>query len=197
MSTSLRSPFLCRLVEVLRIIFKVTKELPRGSNFSARREGIRSEDEMEIRPGSQVAMDKGPPSSLSEKAKTLQLGGRSLPPRLKIFKENKRQDRCHYQHFFLSRKSFFLGLLEVGGNQVQLSEAEIRQLCITSREIFLKQPNLLELEAPIKICGQSKQIVTSKWICYVYIDWNLNWLVIKAYVKLPELCSLWECDDIF
>jgi hypothetical protein len=114
-------------------------------------------------------------------------------------------------------------LLEVGGNQVQLSEAEIRQLCITSREIFLKQPNLLELEAPIKICGkypfikphyffpnhiynvkiefcmlgQSKQIVTSKWICYVYIDWNLNWLVIKAYVKLPELCSLWECDDIF
>jgi hypothetical protein len=25
----------------------------------------------------------------------------------------------------------------------------------------------------------------------------LNWLVIKAYVKLPELCSLWECDDIF
>jgi serine/threonine-protein phosphatase PP1 catalytic subunit len=47
-------------------------------------------------------------------------------------------------------------LLEVRGKpgkQVQLSEAEIRQLCITSREIFLKQPNLLELEAPIKICG--------------------------------------------
>ena len=47
-------------------------------------------------------------------------------------------------------------LLEVRGKpgkQVQLSEAEIRQLCITSRDIFLKQPNLLELEAPIKICG--------------------------------------------
>lgn len=47
-------------------------------------------------------------------------------------------------------------LLEVRGKpgkQVQLSEAEIRQLCITSREIFLKQPNLLELEVPIKICG--------------------------------------------
>ncbi|XP_038723335.1 serine/threonine-protein phosphatase PP1 isozyme 3-like [Tripterygium wilfordii] len=39
------------------------------------------------------------------------------------------------------------------GKQVQLSEGEIRQLCITSRTIFLKQPNLLELEAPIKICG--------------------------------------------
>lgn len=37
--------------------------------------------------------------------------------------------------------------------QVQLSENEIRALCATSREIFLSQPNLLELEAPIKICG--------------------------------------------
>ncbi|KAL9413677.1 hypothetical protein AB3S75_039893 [Citrus x aurantiifolia] len=47
-------------------------------------------------------------------------------------------------------------LLEVRGRpgkQVQLSESEIRQLCVESREIFLKQPNLLELEAPIKICG--------------------------------------------
>ena len=32
-------------------------------------------------------------------------------------------------------------------------ESEIRQLCTVSREIFLQQPNLLELEAPIKICG--------------------------------------------
>ncbi|KAG1337817.1 Serine/threonine-protein phosphatase [Cocos nucifera] len=40
------------------------------------------------------------------------------------------------------------------GRQVQLSESEIRQLCNVSREIFLSQPNLLELEAPIKICDQ-------------------------------------------
>lgn len=39
------------------------------------------------------------------------------------------------------------------GKQVQLSEAEIKQLCLASRDIFLQQPNLLELEAPIKICG--------------------------------------------
>ena len=39
------------------------------------------------------------------------------------------------------------------GKQVQLSESEIRQLCTASRDIFLTQPNLLELEAPIKICG--------------------------------------------
>lgn len=34
-----------------------------------------------------------------------------------------------------------------------LSENEIKGLCVKSREIFLSQPNLLELEAPIKICG--------------------------------------------
>lgn len=37
--------------------------------------------------------------------------------------------------------------------QVQLSESEIRQLCTAAKDIFLQQPNLLELEAPIKICG--------------------------------------------
>lgn len=40
------------------------------------------------------------------------------------------------------------------GKQVQLTEAEIKQLCMTAKEIFMGQPNLLELEAPIKICGQ-------------------------------------------
>lgn len=39
------------------------------------------------------------------------------------------------------------------GKQVQLTEMEIRQLCLTAKEIFMGQPNLLELEAPIKICG--------------------------------------------
>ena len=39
------------------------------------------------------------------------------------------------------------------GRQVQLSEAEIKALCMTGREVFMSQPNLLELEAPIKICG--------------------------------------------
>ena len=36
---------------------------------------------------------------------------------------------------------------------VNISENEIRTLCLKSREIFLNQPALLELEAPIKICG--------------------------------------------
>ncbi|THZ89035.1 pp1, catalytic subunit of type 1 serine/threonine protein phosphatase, partial [Aureobasidium pullulans] len=48
-------------------------------------------------------------------------------------------------------------LLEVRGSrpgkQVQLLETEIRYLCTRAREIFISQPILLELEAPIKICG--------------------------------------------
>ena len=37
---------------------------------------------------------------------------------------------------------------------VHLSENEVRGLCLKSREIFLSQPILLELEAPLKICGR-------------------------------------------
>ena len=38
------------------------------------------------------------------------------------------------------------------GKQVQLLEAEIYYLCRKAREIFLSQPMLLELKAPIKVC---------------------------------------------
>jgi serine/threonine-protein phosphatase PP1 catalytic subunit len=52
-------------------------------------------------------------------------------------------------------------LLEVRGSrpgkQVQLLEAEIRFLCTKAREIFISQPILLELEAPIKVCGNEMQ----------------------------------------
>eukprot|EP00397_Hematodinium_sp_SG-2012_P021641 GEMP01022368.1.p1 GENE.GEMP01022368.1~~GEMP01022368.1.p1 ORF type:complete len:304 (+),score=45.58 GEMP01022368.1:47-958(+) len=48
-------------------------------------------------------------------------------------------------------------LLEVRGGKpgrlVQLVEAELRTLCTKCREVFLSQPTLLELEAPLKICG--------------------------------------------
>lgn len=55
-------------------------------------------------------------------------------------------------------------LLEVGsksGKQVPLSETEITQLCLSSRDIFLRQPNLLEIEAPIYICGFSFTLALS------------------------------------
>jgi len=48
-------------------------------------------------------------------------------------------------------------LLEFRGGrphkQVNLQEADIRALCIKSRDIFISQPVLLEVEAPIKIVG--------------------------------------------
>jgi len=53
-------------------------------------------------------------------------------------------------------------LLEVRGTkpgqQVQLAEHEIRFLCSEARAIFIKQPILLELEAPIKVCKKKYQI---------------------------------------
>lgn len=36
-----------------------------------------------------------------------------------------------------------------------MQEYEIKYLCTKAREIFISQPILLELEAPIKICGES------------------------------------------
>lgn len=41
-----------------------------------------------------------------------------------------------------------------GKKAVQLTEPEIRHLCVTAKEVFLSQPNLLELEAPINVCGE-------------------------------------------
>lgn len=35
----------------------------------------------------------------------------------------------------------------------QLADAEIRKLCAAAKDVFLSQPNLLELEAPINVCG--------------------------------------------
>jgi len=45
------------------------------------------------------------------------------------------------------------------GRQVNLTENEIRWLCVKSRDIFNQQPVLLELEAPIKICGKIFKIL--------------------------------------
>ena len=44
------------------------------------------------------------------------------------------------------------------GKTVQMTEAEVRGLCLKSRDIFLSQPILLELEAPLKICGKFSEL---------------------------------------
>ena len=64
-------------------------------------------------------------------------------------------------------------LLEVRGKKpgknVQLSEDDIKHLCTKSRELFIAQPNLLELEAPIKICGKSRPRNARRAHHYLYI----------------------------
>jgi len=39
------------------------------------------------------------------------------------------------------------------GKLVQISEGQLKALCMTARDVFLSQDSLLELEAPLKICG--------------------------------------------
>lgn len=52
------------------------------------------------------------------------------------------------------------------GKKIQLIEPEIRQLCITAKQVFLSQPNLLQLEAPINICGIDSDLM----IYYMCLD---------------------------
>lgn len=53
--------------------------------------------------------------------------------------------------------SFIQALLAMNkcrpGQYAQINEEEMKNLCLVSREIFLNQPILLEITAPIKICG--------------------------------------------
>lgn len=79
-----------------------------------------------------------------------------------------------------------------GGKQVQLSEGEIRQLCVNARQIFLSQPNFLQLSAPIRICGiltlspsKIKYINTC-----VYIFNLLEFLVFGMVCCLYMMCIL-------
>ena len=67
-------------------------------------------------------------------------------------------------------------LLEVRGKKpgknVQLSEDDIKHLCTKSRELFISQPNLLELEAPIKICGKLQSVIACFWRIHTRFGYN-------------------------
>lgn len=83
------------------------------------------------------------------------------------------------------------------GKQAQLSEAEIKQLCLSSKEIFLRQPNLLELEAPVKICGDIHGQYSDLLRIFGYGGWppKVNYLFLGDYVdrgkqSLETICLL-------
>lgn len=67
------------------------------------------------------------------------------------------------------------------GKQVQLAEYEIKFLCTTAREIFINQPILLELEAPIKICGT----VMTLFIIF-FLFWFLPLSLQSFYLLWPS-----------
>ncbi len=50
-----------------------------------------------------------------------------------------------------------------------MTEGEVRGLCLRSREIFLSQPILLELEAPLKICGMKKWFLFLFYLIFTFI----------------------------
>ncbi|GJV39853.1 serine/threonine-protein phosphatase PP1 [Tanacetum coccineum] len=52
--------------------------------------------------------------------------------------------------------------------QAQITEGEIRQLCVAAKEVFLSQPNLLELEAPIKICAKLRAVIVISACSHLY-----------------------------
>jgi len=92
-------------------------------------------------------------------------------------------------------------LLEVKNNrpgrQVQMSEGEVRALCEKSREIFLSQPILLELEAPLKICGDIHGQYTDLLRLFEYGGFppESNYLFLGDYVdrgkqSLESICLL-------
>lgn len=44
------------------------------------------------------------------------------------------------------------------GKGVNLQQEEILAICVAAREIFMSQPVLLELEAPLKVCGKYRTL---------------------------------------
>lgn len=78
-----------------------------------------------------------------------------------------------------------------------MSELEVRGLCLKSREIFLQQPILLELEAPLKICGDIHGQYTDLLRLFEYGGFppEANYLFLGDYVdrgkqSLETICLL-------
>lgn len=89
-------------------------------------------------------------------------------------------------------------LLEVRGSrpgkQVQLLEAEIRFLCTKAREIFIVQPILLELEAPIKVRLPEREFINDqtslkqvdRYVEIFTVNTTISYVSLSTAVSLPR-----------
>ncbi|CAF4404078.1 unnamed protein product [Rotaria socialis] len=81
---------------------------------------------------------------------------------------------------------------------VQISEQEINLLCEKSKDVFLSQPMLLELEAPIKICGNIYGQYTDLLRHFKSGGFppKSNYLFLGNYIDRGLLCDLlWSDPD--
>ena len=77
------------------------------------------------------------------------------------------------------------------GKRIQIEEAEIRQLCITAKDVFLAQPNLLELGAPLNVCGNFLLIFFYSWLISLNI-FIYQWFRNRVRAPRMRLCFMVE-----
>eukprot|EP00392_Amoebophrya_sp_AT5.2_P007118 g7132.t1 len=83
------------------------------------------------------------------------------------------------------------------GKLIQLMEGEVRKLCNATRMILLSQPGLLELEAPLNICGDIHGQYHDLLRIFEYVGYppECNYLFLGDYVdrgkqSLETICLL-------
>ena len=71
--------------------------------------------------------------------------------------------------------------------QVNLLEGEIKGLCHKCKEIFMQQPIFLELEAPLKVCGNTQITQATSTVNTLTF---LGCLITASTHPTPTTCSL-------